>query len=280
MTSETEHDDHDGQELETAPVISCGVPLREEETFPEEKKMSLGDHILELRSRLIIAIVAFMLFFIPSLIFCYQLFDFMLLPLGWAGDEVEGLVKLRFDGPWKGLSIAVSISLYISIILSMPVWIYQMWLFISPGLNKKERRAAVPIFAFGSILFLTGVFVAFRFATPLGLNFLALFNSGFHNTENLWLPDQYFSFIASACIGFGLGFETPLVMMALARVGIITPELVMRYWRQVIMVIVVLGAILTPPDPLTQAILASIMTILFFIGYGLTVWVSAKKEED
>lgn len=265
----------------TIPVIPPSDSDRDDDLDrPEgEKVMSLGDHIEELRSRLIISIAAFLMAFLPALIACYRLYDLFLLPLSWAGDGTRQLVTFRFEGPWEGIGVAVTLSLYTALILAGPVWVHQAWLFVSPGLTKRERLAAIPVFTAGSVLFLAGAAVAFLYGIPLGLQFLVDFNQGFSATANLWSPKQYFSFVGMACLGFGIGFETPLVMMALARVGLITPEGILRYWRQALLAIFFLGALLTPPDPLTQILLGSLMTALYFLGYALARWVAPGEEK-
>lgn len=252
--------------------------LGDEDTPDLDRNMSLGDHIEELRIRLIISLLAFLVAFIPLLVFCTTLFDFYMLPLYWAGEEASQWVTFRHKGPWGGLSIAVTLSIYTSLLLVAPVWVYQLWLFVSPGLTRRERRAVSPLFTAGSGLFLAGAWVAFAYGVPLGLQFLVGLNNAFEGTENLWETGEYFSFVGLACLGFGLGFETPLVMMALARVGLIKPAGILRYWRQAVVAILCLGALLTPPDPLTQVLLGGIMTGLYFLGYLLALWVSPKQE--
>jgi sec-independent protein translocase protein TatC len=91
--------------------------------------------------------------------------------------------------------------------------------------------------------------------------------------------DEYFGFLTMACFGFGVCFETPLVMLALAWAGLITPEGVIKYWRHAVLTMVVLGAVFTPPDPVTQIMLASMMAGLFFLGYWLMKLVVNRKEE-
>lgn len=143
----------------------------------------------------------------------------------------------------------------------------------------------LPILTFGTGMFFLGVAIAFFHAVPLGLQFLVRFNQTLPGATTMYTMQEYTSFVTMACLGFGVAFETPLVMMALARVRLIHPRGILRAWKHVILGALVAGAVLTPPDPVTQLLLAGILLLLFMLGYGLAWWVypdaaAAAWEQD
>lgn len=246
------------------------------------RRMSLGDHLMELRARLIVCLVVLGGSFLFGLIFYQNLWEWIFWPQTHAEallasylptDAPRHLIRIRQKGPLAPMLHIGSLALYFAILLSIPTLLYQLWAFVSPGLKKEERAALIPIFTFGSVMFFAGVAVAFFFALPLGLCFLVILGGTFKNAESFWDFENYLSFIMMGCLGFGLCFETPLVMMALTRFRIIKSKHILLYWRQAVITMVILGAVLTPPDPFTLAILSGIMITLYFGGYFLAKWV-------
>lgn len=273
------------EEPEMIPVI----PPEEErdDRFVDEKRMSLGDHLVELRSRLIVCLLAVGSVFILFFIGYHYLWELIWLPMqrtavlmNMPTEKLQELVVLQNLRPMDGFLIIIRIAAYASVIVTMPVLLTQTWAFVSPGLTLREQRAARWIFVAGSFLFFSGVAVAFFYGIPLAFRFLLGFNQSLTGLEDRWTIDGYVGFVAMTCIGFGVCFELPLVMMSLAKVGLITPAGIVRYWRQSIMAMVVLGAVFTPPDPVTQLLLASIMIALFFLGYGLARWVTPAAQAE
>ena len=193
-------------------------------------------------------------------------------------EEMEKVVKMQWLSPTEGFVTVAKLNLCMALIITMPILIYEIWAFVSPGLTRRERRFILWICTAGSGLFMTGVTIAFCFGVPLGLQFLVLFNQTLEGSVNEWAPQFYFDFLTMACLGFGAAFEMPLVMMGLAKVGLIRPESIIGRWRQATLVMVVLGAVLTPPDPVTQVMLAVLLLGLFFLGYGLACWVTPSEE--
>jgi len=263
------------------PIRSCrdaSTPADPDDEVVGEKRMSLAEHLIELRRRILVCLFAFGTIFLLGLFFYQHLWAAVRLPLVWAaemsGKDPKTMVPFQWLGPMEGFVAVLRVDLMVTFILIAPVIAYEIWAFIVPGLTRRERRAIVLIFTAGSGLFLTGVFVAFRFASVIGMSFLVLFNQTLEGTTDAWTGELYLNFLAMVCVGFGIGFETPLVMMALAWVCLITPAGILRYWRHAVLLMVFLGAIFTPPDPFTQIMLASIMIALYFLGYLLARCVS------
>ena len=243
--------------------------------------MSLGDHLTELSRRLWVCVLAFLAVFIGGMFFYQELWSAIRLPLRWAaaslGKPVEEYVHFQWLGPLDPFLAMARVTLFGGFLLVLPILVYELWMFVAPGLTRRERQALVTIFTAGSGLFLLGVAVAFFLALPVGLQWLLWFSGTLEGAVNQWTLDYYLGFVTLVCVGFGLAFETPLVMYALARVGLIGPQGLRRYWRHAILLIVVLAAIFTPPDPFTQIILASFLLVLYGIGY-LLVCSAAKKR--
>lgn len=269
------------------PVIVLTAPedaVEIVDTAADEPRLSLGDHIDELRARLIRVILAIIASFILCFAFYAQIWHFAMLPREQAaeliGKSADVLFPVRTDGPLSGLCMAASLALKCAIALSLPVVFIELWLFIVPGLRLSERRAMQLIISFGSLLFFCGAAVAYFFAAPVGLKFLNDFNLTLPGLVELWSIDNYISFLTMICVGFGLCFELPLAMFALTWAGLISPPGIRRYWRHTLMAIIVVGAAFTPPDPFTMTILSGCLIVLFLIGYGLSELVYRRRQRE
>lgn len=231
----------------------------------------MGPHLDELRRRLIVSLAVFVPLFGIGLWLYRPLWNVVTLPLERAAPHL-----LRFQAltPSDGLIMAMRIAFAFALFLSLPVWLAQLLSFISPGLTASEKTRLHLGLAAGGGLFLLGVGIAYFAGIPLALGFLLPFNQSLPGWENAFTGAGYVDFIIVSCAGFGLAFELPLVMAALGWVGILTPEGLREWMRPAILIIVILAAILTPPDPFTQMILALPMLLLFFVGCRLVRWTS------
>jgi sec-independent protein translocase protein TatC len=164
-----------------------------------------------------------------------------------------------------GFAALVRFSLMLSLLISLPVLARQLWIFIAPGLNEKERAAILPVFSFGGGMFALGMILAFIFACPIALEALLFFNNwlGF---DNRWTGASIIQLVTMVCLGFGAVFELPLILMIFGRLGMVSPMWLRKYRRHSIMAIFVIAAILTPPDPFTQIIMATVLMILYEIS--------------
>jgi sec-independent protein translocase protein TatC len=169
----------------------------------------------------------------------------------------------------EGLASAFDLSLKTALTAALPVILSQLWLFVSPGLTAREKRVATGIAIAGSGLFFLGTALAFWYAAPLGLCYLAQFDRTLAETVTQWRVDTYLNFIFMACASFGAGFELPLAMSALAWCGLISPEQIGRYWRHALLALLIFAAVFTPPDPYTMLMLGGCLTALYGLGYGL-----------
>jgi len=245
--------------------------------------MPLGDHLDELRRRILVGLGTFAAVFVLCLALGSQVFAYVRWPLDravasmdLAPAQAERLARWHVLGPVDGFAALAKFSFFLALALSLPVLLYQVWLFVKPGLKRAERRAVLPIVQFASVMFLAGALVGFFLAAPLGLRWLYWFNAWL-GVESIWTAARTIAFIQSVCIGFGLAFELPLAIMALGRTGLVRPATLRRYRRHAIVVMALLGAVFTPPDPATQVMLAALLYGLYEVGILL---MRPKKQKD
>ncbi|MCC8180998.1 MAG: twin-arginine translocase subunit TatC [Planctomycetes bacterium] len=189
---------------------------------------------------------------------------------------------LRFQalGPSDGLLMAMRMSFAFALFLSLPVWVGQVWSFVSPGLTPGEKRWLYLGLGSGGGLFIVGSGLAYFLGVPLALEFLLPFNQSLSGWKNSFTGTGYVDFVVTCCASFGLAFELPLVMLILGWFDILTPEVIREWWRAVVLIIVGVAAIMTPPDPVTQMLLAGPMLLLFLFGYWLVKWTRRDGKID
>ena len=257
-----------------------GVEPPEREIYPAAKngdslRDGLGVHLEELRRRLAVSLAVFVPFFALGLWLYRELWQVVSLPLERAAPHI-----LRFQAlnPSDGLIMTMRIAFAFAMFLSLPVWLSQIWRFVAPGLTANELRWLYASFGAGGVLFAAGIAVAYFIGVPLALAWLLPFNQSLAGWENVFTGEGYVDFVLACCAGFGLAFELPLAMVALARTGILTHESLKAGWRWAILAIFVLAAFLTPPDPFTQLLLALPLLFLFGVGYWLAIRFSRKEK--
>lgn len=248
-----------------------------------EKRMSLGEHIEELRRCLVVGLGSFAVVFMLCLGFGRQVVDFARLPLILTVKQMnlppETVNQLSGAlSPMDGFSALVRFSLLLSLLIALPVMARQIWVFVAPGLTAKERSAIQPVFIFGGVMFALGMTIAFFFACPIALQALFFFNDwlGF---ENRWTGASIIQFISMICLGFGAIFEMPLILMIFGRLGLVSPVWLRKYRRHAILGMFILGAFLTPPDPFTQILMAGMLMFLYEISVLLVARVYPWSDE-
>ena len=203
----------------------------------DNKSMPLSGHIEELRSRLLLLVLVTGAVFVVCMVFYREIWGIAMLPreraAAWLHQSADKLFPLQFMRPLEGLSSALGVALKAALGITLPVILSQIWLFVAPALTPREKKAFRWVAGGGSILFFLGAFLAFYYAVPTGLSFLAEFDRTLSETITQWRVDAYLDFVFMSCLGFGLGFELPLVMAGLTAVRLISPESIGRYWRQV-----------------------------------------------
>ena len=174
--------------------------------------------------------------------------------------------------------VALKVSFFAGILIAMPVILWQLWLFVAPGLYDNEKRMVLPFVMGGSVMFLVGVLFAYYVVTPFGFQFLITFGS-FLYTPLINIED-YVGFFTKILIGFGIAFELPVFAYFLALLGLITDQTLKEYFKYAIVIIFLLAAFLTPPDVLTQMLMAAPLILLYGLSILIVRYVNPYKPED
>ena len=236
----------------------------------DEKNLTLVEHLAELRKRIIYS----SLLLILSVGFCYSFAERIIKDL----IDIARDVEFVFIAPAELLLSYIKISVIGGLIISAPFLIFQIWLFVIPGLKRKEKRLILFSLLLGSIFFIAGVTFAYFVVIPT----LIVFFMGFQMDaiKPMISFNSYLGFILSTIFTFGSIFELPILMILLTRLGILKVTFLKQNRKFIILIIFVLAAILTPPDVISQIILAGPMILLAEIGIFLSSLVEKKKEND
>jgi len=222
--------------------------------------MSIGAHLVELRTRLVRASAAVLVGSVVGFIFHKSTLSWLTVPYEKAVGPGQ---ELAFFRPTEAFSVAMRLSLFGGLILASPVLIYQLWRFVAPALTKQERRYVVPLSLVLAVLFAGGVALGY-WSLERGLGFL--FDFGGDSLEPVIQAESYLSFATRFIMVFGLAFEFPVFMFAAAAAGIVSSRALRQNRRWAITAIVVIGAVITPSgDPLTLLLLSTPLYILYEI---------------
>jgi len=230
----------------------------------EERKLTLIEHLEELRKRLIISLVALFLGMVISFVFWQnEIFSFLVAPLNRLGQE---LVLITVT---EGFLVQIKTAFLGGLFLASPVILWQLIVFVLPALYQKERRIFWLIFLSSVVLFCLGIIFAYQFVLDLALEFLVV------NCSIALSPmisaSKYVTFVLGFLLPFGIAFEIPIAAYILTKGGIITPEKLRHNRRYVLLIIFVFAALLTPPDVISQIMLALPMLILYEISLFISV---------
>ncbi|MYT26249.1 twin-arginine translocase subunit TatC [Streptomyces sp. SID7760] len=241
-----------------------------------EGRMPLVEHLRELRNRLLKSVLAILVITIVAAFYYKNLIDFMLKPMLDSVGCTNGVVSQRNGRPCADMtvngliapfSIALKVSLTAGVVLSAPVWLYQLWAFVAPGLHKHEKRYAVGFVAVGAPLFAAGGVLAYKLL-PQTATILLEFTPD--NARNLLPVDDYLDLVTRMVIVFGLAFELPLLLILLNFTGVLTAKRLASWWRAMVLGITIFAAFATPTgDPLTMMSLAAPIVALYFIALGI-----------
>ena len=239
------------------------MSLDERDTHLDDGRMTLAEHLGELRSRLIKCIVAVLIGTVFCFIFREPIINFLLGPLqNLPSDTSEPDTKLLVTDPLEVFTLAMKISAYGGVMLAMPVILWQLWKFITPGLYDHERKLAVPFVLSAVILFVMGASIAF-WTLPLALEFLQGIMGG-DNFAYLYTPSNWTQFVLTMMVAFGVGFEFPIVLIFLQIVGLLQPASLAKWRPYAYVIIFVIVAVITPSgDPISLCALAVPMIIFY-----------------
>lgn len=236
----------------------------------------LKPHIADLRKRLIISVATVTVMFFVCFSYYEPMLNWMMVPVQEALPKNSQMVAVEIQ---ETFYTAMKVSFFGAFIISLPVIFWQLWLFLAPGLYDHEKKLIVPFVLFATIMFLSGASFAYYIAVPLGFNFLITFGSAVVTV----LPSigTYVDFFTKLLFGFGVAFELPVITFFLAKIGIVDDKMLKDFFRYAVVLIFIIAAILTPPDVMSQLIMAAPLLLL----YGLSIYIAkifnpAPKEED
>ena len=219
-----------------------------------EKKFTLAEHLEELRSRILKSIAAIIVISCIFYSFVDKIFPHLVKPVG-------GVV---FIAPQEAFLARVKIAFFGGLFLASPIILYQIWRFISGGLHKNERKYTLLFGPVSFVFFIMGASFGYGIIVPIGIKFLLGFATEF--IKPMISISRYISFIGMLTLAFGLVFQLPLISLFLTKIGIVTPQLLSKKRKHAIVCIFILAAMLTPPDVITQSLMAVPLLILYEIG--------------
>jgi len=245
---------------------------------------SMKPHLAELRKRLSISILAILVMFGVAFGFHNEILTWVTQPLNDALSLVAKISSKAADGMITthqvggAFFVALKVSIFAAIIFALPVILWQLWLFIAPGLYDNEKKMVLPFVFGGTGMFLLGILFAYYVVTPFGFQFLITFGS-FLYTPLINIED-YVGFFTKILLGFGLAFELPVVASFLGIIGLITDKSLIGFFKYAIVLIFVVAALLTPPDVLTQLLMAAPLIVLYGVSILLLKAINPHKEDD
>jgi len=218
----------------------------------DEKKLPLTSHLQELRKRLILSFVAIGVGFGLCYTFADTIFNILAAPLSDLLKTKGG--SLVFISVAEAFFTYMKVAFIAGVILTSPFILYQIWAFVAPGLYQKEKRYVIPFVAGGSLFFALGVLFGYFVAIPFGFKFLLSYATDF--IKPMPSMKEYLSFTIKFLLAFGLVFEFPVVLVLLAKIGIIDAKMLARQRKYAILLIFVFAAVMTPPDIISQVLMA------------------------
>lgn len=257
---------------------------RKQEKDPEGR-MPLAEHLRELRNRLFKSVLAILAVTIVAAFFYKDIIHFFQHPILNAVGCVNGATtqkngqpcaEMTVNGLLGGFSIALKVSLMAGVIGSSPVWLYQLWAFLAPGLHRNEKRYTLGFVGAGVPLFLAGALLAYEILPQT-----ARIMIGFvpQDTTNLLALDDFLDLVVRMVIVFGLAFELPLVLVLLNFTGLVSGKRMLGWWRGMVIGITVFAAVATPTgDPLTMCLLAAPIVFLYFVAMGICFFNDARRN--
>ncbi|MGK5529568.1 twin-arginine translocase subunit TatC [Streptomyces sp. URMC 129] len=255
---------------------------RKKEKDPEGR-MPLTEHLRELRNRLGVSLAAILAVTIVALFFAQDIMDVLTAPLPECDEvndtsgAVERCARLTQNGLTAPFATYFRVSLLVGLIAASPVWLYQLWAFIAPGLHKHEKKYTSAVVGFGVPLFLTGVYFAYWLlprAIPVLLSFSA------EDAENLVTVEELLDLTVRMALAFGLSFELPLLLVMLNFGGILSGQRMLSWWRWMVVGIAVFAAAITPTDLLSMVALQVPVTGLYFLACGIAILNDRRKQRS
>lgn len=249
------------------------VTITQEEQDEEFAEMTLLEHLEELRNRVLRAIIAIFLGTLACVPLSKEIFNYLMLPLF---ESLPKDSKMIYTSPHEAFFVYLKMALIAGIFLTLPFSFYQIWLFVKPGLYPEERKYIIPISICSALLFIAGGLFGYFVIFPYAYTFFMSF-SDMHISPMISMKEGL-SFAIRILIAFGLVFELPLVIFFLARLGVVTSNALKKYRKYAILIAFIVAAILTPPDAVTQVLMAGPLIILYEVGIWIAFLFGKEKK--
>jgi len=246
----------------------------EDKEHSEDHKMSLTEHLVELRKRLTRSLIALGIGFAGCYYYKDSIFDIVTRPLTQVLPKNSYLI---YTGLTEAFFTYMKVAFFASLIITSPFILYQIWKFIAPGLLPKEKKYVVPFVISSSILFITGVLFGYFIALPPAFEFFVSFNNQY--LQAMLSFKDYLSLFVTFLLGFGLSFELPIFIFFLTKLGIVNAKILSKQRRYAVLLIFVVAAILTPsPDALSQILMALPLMFLYEVSIFVSKFAEKNKE--
>ncbi len=244
-----------------------------EEDVINDKAMPLMEHLMELRNRVIVCVVTFILMFAVCYYFSGQIYAFLAQPLadilaqqaGTGGDR-----RMIFTQLYEAFFTYLKVAFFGAVFFSFPMWSTQIWLFVAPGLYRSEKRTIRPFLIAAPVLFLLGAALAYYFIFPLAWQFFISFEtppgSGGIPIQLEAKVSEYLSLVMHMILAFGIAFQMPVVLVLLCKIGVLNVDTLRKGRRYAIVIMFIIAAIITPPDVISQLGLAIPLIVLYEIS--------------
>jgi sec-independent protein translocase protein TatC len=240
-------------------------------------KMSFFDHLTELRKHLIHSLVAVGIGLVFGLYFSDKAFYFLARPMLKALRDAKMEDRLIYTSPLGPLQLFITVGLYLGIVIASPYVLYQIWLFVAPGLYRHERRAVTTFILSSLLLFLAGMAFAYFIMLPMTLSFLISFPGPYRAMISM---NDYFDMTLVILLGLGIVFQLPVLIFFLSLFGIVTPKFMWNNFRYAVLIIAIVAAVVTPTtDAFTMTIFMAPMILLYVLGIGVSALVVRKKRQ-
>lgn len=237
----------------------------------QEPELTLVEHLTELRKRLIIVATTFILSLALGFWMAPKTLTFL------KQQPTAAHVEWNVFGYTDGLMIYVKCALVLAILITLPIAMYQIWLFVKPGLLDKEAKGTIYFIPTSFLLFLAGISFSYFILFPLMMNFMSKINDSIGAIETYGMQ-QYFTFMFNLIIPVGIVFELPVIILFLTKLGIVTPDRLRKMRKVAYFILVVVGVSITPPDFISDFIIVVPLLLLFEISILVSSW-SYKKQQ-